>query len=84
MEVLYDLDDEARRFCDEPAIHMIRAGTPGNHPQFVSMIRKLIEERIRGAPRMPRGNILRTTTCALTTAARHRPARRPLPAGATD
>lgn len=51
MEVLYDLDDEARRFCDGQGIHMARAGTPGNHPQFVTMIRKLIEERIYGTAR---------------------------------
>ena len=51
MEVLYDLDDEARRFCDEHAIQMVRASTPGNHPQFVSMIRKLIQERMHGAKR---------------------------------
>ena len=51
MEVLYDLDDEARRFCDEHAIQMVRAGTPGNHPRFVSMIRKLIQERLIGTPR---------------------------------
>ena len=51
MEVLYDLDDEARQFCDENGIHMSRAGTPGSHPQFVSMIRRLIEERIRGTAR---------------------------------
>jgi len=51
MEVLYDLDDEARRFCESSGIRMVRAGTPGNHPQFVSMIRKLIEERIHGTAR---------------------------------
>jgi len=51
MEVLYDLDDEARRFCEEHGIRMERAGTPGNHPRFVSMIRKLIQERLQGAPR---------------------------------
>ena len=48
MEVLYDLDDEARRFCDEHSIQMVRAGTPGNHPRFVNMIRKLIQERLLG------------------------------------
>lgn len=51
MEVLYDLDDEARRFCDEHAIQMVRAGTPGSHPRFVTMIRKLIQERLFSAPR---------------------------------
>ncbi len=51
MEVLYDLDDEARRFCDEQSIFMVRAGTPGNHPRFVGMVRKLIQERVSGSPR---------------------------------
>lgn len=51
MEVLYDLDDEARRFCDEHSIFMVRAGTPGNHPRFVGMVRKLIQERVSGSPR---------------------------------
>ena len=48
MEVLYDLDDEARKFCDEEGIRMVRAGTPGNHPRFITMIRKLIQERNAG------------------------------------
>jgi len=51
MEVLYDLDDEARRFCIEHGLRMVRAGTPGSHPQFIRMIRKLIEERLHGAAR---------------------------------
>lgn len=48
MEVLYDLDDEARRFCDEQGLRMVRASTPGCHPRFIRMIRKLIEERLHG------------------------------------
>lgn len=51
MEVMYDLDDEAKKLCDENQITMVRAGTPGNHPRFVGMIRKLIQERLQGAPR---------------------------------
>jgi len=51
MEVLYDLDDEAQRFCTEHSIRMVRAGTPGNYPQFIRMIRKLIQERLQGGPR---------------------------------
>jgi ferrochelatase len=46
MEVLYDLDDEARQLCDKLGMHMSRAATPGHDPQFVSMIRKLIQERL--------------------------------------
>jgi protoporphyrin/coproporphyrin ferrochelatase len=45
MEVLYDLDTEARQVSEEIGINMIRAATPGTHPQFVSMIRALILER---------------------------------------
>ena len=51
MEVLYDLDDEARKLCDEIDIRMVRAATPGSHPTFVGMVRKLIQERISAAPR---------------------------------
>lgn len=48
MEVLYDLDDAAKHLCDELGMHMVRAGTPGTHPLFISMIRKLIQERLCG------------------------------------
>ena len=57
MEVLYDLDDEARRFCSEHRLRMVRAGTPGSHPQFIRMIRKLIEERLYGAQRECLGQV---------------------------
>ncbi len=51
MEVMYDLDDEARRLCDSEEIQMVRAKTPGNHPQFITMIRKLLQERLHGGTR---------------------------------
>jgi ferrochelatase len=53
IEVLYDLDDEARRTSDELGLNMVRAATVGTHPTFVAMLGELIEERIRGsiAPR---------------------------------
>jgi ferrochelatase len=38
MEVLYDLDTEARALCDEIGLKMVRAGTAGSHPKLVSMI----------------------------------------------
>ncbi len=41
MEVLYDLDTEARALCDELGVKMARAGTAGTHPSLVSMIRDL-------------------------------------------
>jgi ferrochelatase len=38
MEVLYDLDTEARTLCDHLGMKMVRAGTAGAHPKLVSMI----------------------------------------------
>ena len=45
MEVLYDLDTEARALCDRVDLNMVRAATVGTHPTFVKMIRELIIER---------------------------------------
>src|SRR6478752_6014321 len=38
MEVLYDLDTEARALCDQLGMKMVRAGTAGAHPRIISMI----------------------------------------------
>src|SRR5215218_9977337 len=58
MEVLYDLDTEARQVSEEIGINMIRAATPGTHPQFVGMIRALILERLNLAvPRRALGTL---------------------------
>jgi protoporphyrin/coproporphyrin ferrochelatase len=46
MEVLYDLDVEARQLCLSLGLPMTRAGTVGVHPKFVGMIRELILERM--------------------------------------
>jgi protoporphyrin/coproporphyrin ferrochelatase len=46
MEVLYDLDVEARQLCDSLSLPMRRAKTVGVHPKFISMIRELILERM--------------------------------------
>ncbi|MBM80565.1 MAG: ferrochelatase [Planctomycetaceae bacterium] len=51
MEVMFDLDEEARDVCDEIGLNMVRAATVGTHPRFITMIRKLIEERLSGAAR---------------------------------
>lgn len=45
MEVVYDLDEEARTLAGSLGINMVRAGTAGTHPFFISMIRELIEEK---------------------------------------
>jgi ferrochelatase len=46
MEVLYDLDVEARQLCNSLDLPMTRAKTVGTHPKFIAMIRDLIMERI--------------------------------------
>ena len=48
MEVVYDLDVEARKVADEIGMMMVRARTAGTHSAFVRMIRELIVERIEG------------------------------------
>jgi ferrochelatase len=55
MEVIYDLDTEARQICESRGIQMVRAATVGVHPKFVSMIRDLVLERLEGAPRLALG-----------------------------
>ena len=54
MEVLFDLDHEAKDHATALGMHLERAATVGTHPQFVAMIRELIVERMTdfaGAPR---------------------------------
>lgn len=53
MEVMYDLDVEARQVSDGLGLNMIRVGTVGTHPIFVSMIRQLIQERMQANPERP-------------------------------
>ena len=45
MEILFDLDTQARELCAELGLHMVRAETVGTHPRFIRMIRELIRER---------------------------------------
>jgi len=46
IEVLYDLDVEASGLARELGLNLVRAGTAGTHPAYVSMVRELIEERL--------------------------------------
>ena len=48
MEVLFDLDTEAKEVCEKLGIEMARAATVGTHPGFVEGLRQLIEERVSG------------------------------------
>lgn len=51
LEVKYDLDTEARLLAESLDINLLRAATPGTHPDFVRMIRELILERMEDKPR---------------------------------
>ncbi|HKO96389.1 MAG TPA: ferrochelatase [Pyrinomonadaceae bacterium] len=46
MEVIYDLDVQARELSDRIGLRMRRAATAGTHPAFVKMIRELIMEKL--------------------------------------
>lgn len=45
MEVVFDLDTEARATAERLGLGFHRSPTVGHHPRFVTMIRQLIEER---------------------------------------
>jgi protoporphyrin/coproporphyrin ferrochelatase len=53
IEVLYDLDTEARGVAERLGLRMIRAKSLGTHPRFVQMIRELVVERLTGAADRP-------------------------------
>jgi ferrochelatase len=55
MEVVYDLDTEARQLCDDLGLHLVRAETVGADPRFAAMIRELVLERMGRAPRRALG-----------------------------
>ncbi|MDG3007146.1 ferrochelatase [Paludisphaera mucosa] len=49
MEVLYDLDEEARILCERIGLNLVRSRTVGTHRGFVRMIRELVCERLHCA-----------------------------------
>ncbi|MEP7288308.1 MAG: ferrochelatase [Chloroflexota bacterium] len=50
LEILYDLDTEAKQLASEIDLNFVRAATAGTHPTFVSMIRDLMVERMSENP----------------------------------
>jgi protoporphyrin/coproporphyrin ferrochelatase len=50
MEVLYDLDLDARSRARELGLNMVRAATAGAHPRFARMVVELVAERLEAAP----------------------------------
>ncbi len=50
MEVLWDLDTQARATADEVGLPMVRVATPGSDPRTVAMVGELVRERLDGVP----------------------------------
>jgi ferrochelatase len=66
MEILFDLDTQARELCEELGLQMARAETVGTHPRFIRMVRELISERLDdNEPRLVLGALgVRPDFCA--------------------
>jgi ferrochelatase len=50
LEVVWDLDHEARRSAAALGMDFVRAATPGTDPRFAEMVVELVAEQIHGAP----------------------------------
>jgi ferrochelatase len=50
LEVVWDLDHEARQRAVTLGMDFVRAATPGTYPRFVEMVVELVAEQVRGAP----------------------------------
>jgi len=46
VEILFDLDVEARDTAATLGLNLVRASSASTHPRFIAMIRELIEERL--------------------------------------
>ena len=82
MEVLFDLDVEAKELAHELGMNLVRTKTAGTDPRLVRMIRDLVEERRHPEqPRVALGSfgacpdVCPPGCCPLP----QRPDRRPLP-----
>jgi protoporphyrin/coproporphyrin ferrochelatase len=50
LEVIWDLDNEAKETAEELGLAFARAATAGTHPAFVTGLREVLEERRAGGP----------------------------------
>jgi len=46
VEVLYDLDIEARQVADAVGVHFVRAAAPNDHPMFIRMLADVVQRTI--------------------------------------
>jgi ferrochelatase len=63
LEVLWDLDNEAKDTAAGLGLGFARAATPGVHPLFVSMVRELVEERLSDKPHTTLGTLPTWDVC---------------------
>ena len=62
LEVIWDLDNEAKKTAEEVGLAFARAATAGTHPAFVESLRGLVEERRAGGlPRL--GTVCPASCC---------------------
>jgi ferrochelatase len=47
VEVLYDLDIEARKIAGENGVRLLRASCPNDHPTFIQMMAEVIENSMK-------------------------------------
>jgi len=80
MEVMFDLDTEAKELCDKLGINMERSLAVGVHPKFVQMIRELVQERIAGAQKKAIGEMPPNWDVCPQDCCLYKPQRRPAPA----
>ncbi|MGB3732236.1 ferrochelatase [Microbacterium sp.] len=57
MEVLWDLDTEAKEAAEQNGLLFVRTPTPGVSPAFVAGIVDLIQERLEGRPNADRARV---------------------------
>jgi len=77
MEVMFDLDTEAKELCDKLDISMQRSLAVGVHPKFIEMIRELVLERIQGAEKKAIGEMPPNWDVCPQDCCLYNPARRP-------
>jgi len=57
MEVLWDLDNEAKESAEDAGLRFARTRTPGVHPAYVAGLVDLVEERLNGTPAAERPHV---------------------------
>jgi ferrochelatase len=63
LEVIWDLDNEAKDTAARLGLGYARASTPGVHPEFVAMVRQLVQERTDDQSRSALGTLPTWDVC---------------------